>query len=73
VVNSQNDECCICMDTENTSEWLMLPCGHKFHRQCISTWLHTNQTCPICRLHTVSFEQLQYEMLPVYLVRQPLL
>jgi len=53
VVNSQNEECSICMDTDNTSEWLMLPCCHKFHRQCISTWLHTNQTCPICRLHMI--------------------
>ena len=53
VINSQNDECCICMDIGNTS-WSMLPCGHKFHRQCISTWLHTNQTCPICRLHMIN-------------------
>jgi len=53
VVNSQNEECSICMDTDNTSEWLMLPCCHKFHRQCISTWLHTNHTCPICRLHMI--------------------
>jgi hypothetical protein len=53
VVNSQNEECCICIDTDNTSEWSILPCGHKFHGQCISTWLHMNQTCPICRLHMI--------------------
>lgn len=50
VVNSQNEECSICIDTDNTSEWSILPCGHKFHGQCISIWLHMNQTCPICRL-----------------------
>ena len=51
VVNSQNEECSICMDTDNNSEWSILPCGHKFHGQCISQWLRSNQTCPICRLH----------------------
>ena len=52
VVNSQNEECCICIDKGNTS-WSMLPCGHKFHGPCISKWLLTNQTCPICRLHMI--------------------
>ena len=50
VINTQNEECCICMDTDNNSEWSILPCGHKFHGQCISQWLRSNQTCPICRL-----------------------
>jgi len=53
VVNGQNEECSICIDTDNTSEWSILPCGHKFHRECISKWLLTNQTCPICRLHMI--------------------
>lgn len=48
-INNQNEECCICLDSENTNQWSMLHCGHKFHGQCISTWLRTNQTCPICR------------------------
>jgi hypothetical protein len=50
VINIQNEECCICMDSDNTNPWSMLPCGHKFHCQCISQWLHSNQTCPICRI-----------------------
>ena len=52
VINTQNEECCICMDKGNTS-WSMLPCGDKFHRECISQWLCSNQTCPICRLHMI--------------------
>lgn len=50
VVNSQNEECCICMDIDNNIEWSMLACDHKFHRKCISQWLRSNQTCPICRI-----------------------
>jgi len=50
VINNQNEECCICMDIGPT-EWSMLPCGHKFHQQCISIWFRTNRSCPICRLY----------------------
>jgi len=51
--NNQNEECCICLDTDNSAAWAILPCGHKFHDSCISTWLLTHQTCPICRLRMI--------------------
>lgn len=48
---NQTDECCICLDTDNTRAWSILPCSHKFHHSCVSTWLISHRTCPICRLH----------------------
>ena len=48
--NNQNEECCICLDI-SAIDWSILPCGHKFHKECISIWLRKNRTCPICRLH----------------------
>ena len=41
-------ECCICLD-KNTNNWINIQCGHTFHRECISHWLRTSNTCPICR------------------------
>lgn len=54
VTNNKNEECCICLDTNNTELWSMLRCGHKFHSSCISTWLHTHKTCPICRVDIIT-------------------
>ena len=54
IINNQTEECCICMDIDNTKTWVILPCSHKFHGPCISSWLNTNQTCPVCRLNIIS-------------------
>ncbi|XP_022949551.1 E3 ubiquitin-protein ligase RNF181-like [Cucurbita moschata] len=43
-------ECVICLD-----EWKIgavakeLPCGHKFHPDCIEKWLGIHGNCPLCR------------------------
>jgi len=28
---------------------VLLNCIHKFHIPCITTWLKTNGSCPVCR------------------------
>eukprot|EP00591_Stephanopyxis_turris_P001407 CAMPEP_0195508188 /NCGR_PEP_ID=MMETSP0794_2-20130614/1470_1 /TAXON_ID=515487 /ORGANISM="Stephanopyxis turris, Strain CCMP 815" /LENGTH=339 /DNA_ID=CAMNT_0040635093 /DNA_START=237 /DNA_END=1256 /DNA_ORIENTATION=- len=50
LLDENNRECCICFE-DNTlgSKVTRLPCGHLFHRPCISEWLHKHCTCPICR------------------------
>jgi Ring finger domain len=46
------DECPVCMDAiSSQQEQKTLPCGHKFHVQCILGW-HIEQgktACPMCR------------------------
>lgn len=42
-------ECCICMDNDCIQPWSSLPCGHMFHASCVSRWIDTHHTCPVCR------------------------
>ena len=45
-------ECAICMESfGEDDEVTPLPCNgkHYFHTACISEWLKTNATCPLCR------------------------
>lgn len=44
-------ECPICYDhmTPKTNN-CTLSCSHAFHLKCMTTWMETNQTCPMCRM-----------------------
>ncbi len=41
--------CSICLDNITNSDKKELSCNHKFHINCINTWLQDNNTCPLCR------------------------
>jgi len=50
VLPESNEICSICLQVFNENEILLrLPCQHKFHNNCINTWLNNNQSCPLCR------------------------
>eukprot|EP01062_Namystynia_karyoxenos_P030548 TRINITY_DN22804_c0_g1_i1.p3 TRINITY_DN22804_c0_g1~~TRINITY_DN22804_c0_g1_i1.p3 ORF type:complete len:156 (+),score=46.43 TRINITY_DN22804_c0_g1_i1:101-568(+) len=46
-------QCCICLGEGCTGqcggEWAQLPCGHRMHRCCLSTWFRRTKQCPLCR------------------------
>ncbi|KAL0430716.1 UNVERIFIED_CONTAM: RING-H2 finger protein ATL8 [Sesamum radiatum] len=44
-------ECAICLaEYADGDEVRVLPqCGHRFHRQCVDTWLESHSSCPSCR------------------------
>jgi len=44
------NDCPICLDPLRENIYT-LQCNpnHQFHRSCITTWLQTNSTCPLCR------------------------
>ena len=39
--------CSICLDVY--IDGAILVCGHGFHAECVSRWLHRSRTCPVCR------------------------
>jgi Ring finger domain len=46
--DSSPNECSICMESQ-ISPMRILPCGHKFHNECLIPWLKLQRTCPHCR------------------------
>lgn len=44
---AEPENCPICM--EKVQEQRTLPCGHVFCKDCINTWLVSNNSCPVCR------------------------
>eukprot|EP00668_Euglena_longa_P033191 GGOE01042723.1.p1 GENE.GGOE01042723.1~~GGOE01042723.1.p1 ORF type:complete len:509 (+),score=129.72 GGOE01042723.1:108-1529(+) len=48
---AEGDICSICQLTlAKEAEGLQLGCGHLFHAGCLFEWLHTQGSCPNCRL-----------------------
>ena len=42
--------CPICMDEMQVGDAVLkTPCGHVFHKTCVSQWLTQNNDCPVCR------------------------
>ena len=45
-------QCAICLDEfENGQTRKTLECLHGFHDTCITRWLESNASCPICKFH----------------------
>lgn len=57
IQSDSSQPCCICMESFGTMSpvtgvieyGVRLPCSHYVGSSCIATWLHSNNTCPVCR------------------------
>jgi len=46
---AEEEECAICAEDWEAGEMLVqLPCRHRFHHDCIKSWLVRKCTCPLC-------------------------
>lgn len=48
-IHFNTDECSICLDNIYNNNLSILPCGHKYHFNCIVDALKTKSNCPLCR------------------------
>ncbi|KAE9612514.1 hypothetical protein Lal_00033338 [Lupinus albus] len=55
VINEEKLQCTVCLeDLEIGKEAKEMPCKHKFHGDCIISWLKLHSSCPICRFRMPS-------------------
>lgn len=56
VGSADHDECAICLKCFKETEicWLLVKCGHAFHKSCVENWLKINWSCPLCRAYSVT-------------------
>ena len=69
-INSINS-CPVCLIDLNDDTIKTLECNHAFHEKCISIWLDSNPTCPICRkINVINIPTINYKTLII--ARQPI-
>lgn len=50
--NSQKEVCSVCLEEFKGRRSVMnLPCCHRYHSDCLLTWLASNSHCYYCRTH----------------------
>lgn len=52
VENANLPECVICynnIDTHTGIGYMIAPCDHLFHRECLERWMEIRLACPTCR------------------------
>jgi hypothetical protein len=54
-----SDECAVCLsDFADGDSLTALPCGHVYHRSCVTSWLVSRNLCPMCKTVAVQMTDL---------------
>lgn len=61
LLEETNKECAVCLvDQTIGSQACKLPCGHLYHKNCLTEWLKIHCTCPVCR-YEIETDDVYYE------------
>lgn len=56
------DTCAVCIENYRIGETVrILPCNHRFHKNCIDQWLLARRTCPMCKMDILKHYGLIHE------------
>ena len=62
LIEENNKECLVCLDENRLGGMAVkMPCGHLYHKECISEWLRKQGSCPVCRYEVESSDPM-YEV-----------
>jgi len=58
----EDDTCVICQELMPAgSKAKAMPCGHKFHDDCLITWVKKSNSCPSCRFDEMPSEKRHFD------------
>ena len=60
------NECCVCMNSHNKSDFITFGCNHEFCKECTKNTLRVNPICPLCRANITKVvsrtDEVHYEL-----------
>mmetsp|Transcript_27871 Transcript_27871/g.64756 ORF Transcript_27871/g.64756 Transcript_27871/m.64756 type:complete len:257 (-) Transcript_27871:111-881(-) len=58
----EDDVCVVCQEAMPAGcKAKAMPCGHKFHDDCLSGWINKSNSCPVCRFDELPSEKRHYD------------
>mmetsp|Transcript_31211 Transcript_31211/g.57030 ORF Transcript_31211/g.57030 Transcript_31211/m.57030 type:complete len:257 (-) Transcript_31211:41-811(-) len=62
VTVKEDDICVVCQEAMPAgSKAKAMPCGHKFHDDCLVVWIKKSNTCPVCRFDELPSEKRHFD------------
>lgn len=56
--SEENKMCTICQCNYEVGEkFIIVPCLHRFHKDCVCKWFEEKNTCPVCKAEVCEVEQ----------------
>merc|ERR1719261_815830 len=62
VTVTEEEVCVVCQESLPLgSKAKVMPCGHKFHDDCLTSWVEKSNSCPVCRYDELPSEKRHFD------------